>query len=800
MDTVLQDAKFGLRVLFKERAFAAIVVLTIALAIGVNTVIFSFVNFFVLRPMPFKDVDTLVFVSGSHPDRGHDRVRVSYGDYHEWQAEARSFEAMTALRPANFNMTGAGEPTRVVGRLTSASLFPVWGLGAEIGRTLQRDDDRPGAERVAMLSHGFWTRRFGSSVDVLGRAIRLDGETYTIVGVVSREIEIGSFSEIDVWVPLAALADPADRIRRDLMVTARLRPGVDIQSADAELRAIAERQQREHPDTNAGWSTHLAPLRKAITSANAWAILALLAVAVSFVLAIACANVANLMLVRATARRRETAVRAALGATRARLVRQLLTEGALLGLAGGAVGLLLADWGLRIIRSVTYEQFFQLIVIDRRVLIFSAAISLLTPVTFGLAPALQAARRDLVASLRDGRAAAGGARGRGRGALVVVQMSLAAALLVVSVLTLRSAFALQNLDHGYDYKGLVSFAIDLPAGRYASDDAVRAFYSELLTRLRAAPGVSAIAAGTGIPLLARVATVPLAVEGFEARDKAAAPLAVRTVVSAGYMTTLRLPVVAGRELGGGDMTGAPAVAVVNQALVRRYLGGRDPLGARIRLEKDGEPWRTVVGVAKDLTNVDTELPSLPQVWIPFAQAPTRSLNVFVRSLETAAVVATARAELRRLDPDLALYDATTVERAVYEDLASNRVITGLFATFAAVALLLATIGLYGVVSYVVSQRTPEIGVRIALGAQSRDVLSLVLRHGAALLLTGLVVGLLGGLGLSRAIAHTLYGVSANDLFTFSVVPAVLMLAAAVAMLVPARRALRVDPLTALRSE
>jgi putative ABC transport system permease protein len=709
---------------------------------------------------------------------------------------------MAATTTRNFNLTGAGEPVRVVGRLASATTFPVWGLGTEMGRTLRPDDDRNGAERVALLSHGFWTRRFGSSPDAIGRAIRLDGEPYTVVGVVSREIEIGSFSEIDVWVPLTPQADPNDRGRRDVMVTARLRPGVDIRTADSELRAIAERQQREHPDTNTGWSTHLMPLRSALTSANAWAIIALLSVAVSFVLAIACANVANLMLVRATARRRETAVRAALGATRARLVRQLLTEGTLLGLAGGAVGLLLADWGLRLIRSVTYEQFFQLVVIDRRVLLFSAAISLLTPLIFGLAPAVQAARRDLVTSLRDGRAAAGAARGRGRSALVVVQMSLAAALLVVAALTLRSAYALQNLDPGYDYRGLVTFGVDLPASRYASDDAVRAFYTELLGRLRAAPGVSAVAAGTGVPQLGRIATVPLAVEGFEPREKAAAPLAVETVVSAGYLGALRLPIVAGREIGVGDSAGAPPVPVVNQSLVRRYLGGRDPMGARVRLggEKDGEPWRTVVGVARDLTNFDTGLPGLPQVWVPFAQAPARDLNIFVRSPEAAAVVTTARAELQRLDPDLALYEATTVERAVYEDLASNRVITGLFATFAAVALLLATIGLYGVVSYAVSQRTAEIGVRVALGAQSGDVLRLVLRHGAWLLAAGLGLGLLGGFGLARAVAHTLYGVSASDPFTFSVVPAVLSLAAGLAMLVPARRALRVDPLIALRSE
>lgn len=503
MDSVLQDLRFGARALRKQPAFAALVSLTLGLAIGVNTLIFSFVNFFLLRPLPFKDMERLVYVSGTHPDTGNDRQRVSYADYLEWRASARSFEDMAAITTQSFNLTGAGEPQRVVGRPASASQFPVWGLGAEIGRTLVPADDRKGAERVALLSHGFWQRRFGGDRGVLGRALRLDGESYTVVGVVSRQIEIGNFSEIDVWVPLALHGDPNDRVRRDLSVTARLKPGIGLTAARAELGALAERQQQEHPATHAGWSARVVPLRSALTSANAWVVLALLSVCVSLVLAIACANVANLMLARGSARSRETAVRAALGASRGRLLRQLLTEGALLSVLGGALGLLLAQWGLAVIRSVTFEQFFQLVAIDRGVLVFSLGISLVTPLVFGLAPALQASRDDLVSSLRDGGSRALGQRagGRMRRGLVVLQMTLAASLLIVAGLSLRSSYALQVLDPGYDIRGLLTFKITLPESAYDHDDETRAFVGQLAARLRGAPGEDSVAFGTGIPVL-----------------------------------------------------------------------------------------------------------------------------------------------------------------------------------------------------------------------------------------------------------------------------------------------------------
>jgi predicted permease len=803
MEALLHDLRIGARGLLKARSYTAIVTLTLALAIGVNTVVFSFVNFFVLRPMPFKDVDRLTMMSGTHPDRGHDRVPVSYADYLEWRGAKRSFEELAAFGRRSFNLTGVGEPLHVQGQLASATLFPVWGLGTSIGRPLVAEDDRRGAERVVLLSHGFWTRRFGADRGVLGRSVTLDGRPHVVVGVVTPEIEIGNLSEIDVWVPLALEADPVDRSARFLRVSGKLRQTADLRAAQAELRAIAERQQREHPDTHAGWSVRVQTLRSAISSASAWVVLALLSVTVSLVLAIACANVANLMLARGTARLRETAVRAALGATRGRLVRQLLTEGAMLSALGGALGLLLAGWGLHLIRSVTYEQFFQLVVIDRRVLAFSVATSLLSPLLFGLLPALQAARIDLVAAIQQGGARTVGERAAGpsRSGLVVLQVSLAAALLIVAGLTLRSAFALQTLDPGYDVKDLLSFRIALPEAEYGRDEQVRPLVASLLERLAAAPGARAVASGTEVPGLEANTLVPLAVEGVEADGQAQSPSAVRTVAGAGYFEALGIPLLAGRGVRESDGPGGVPVVVVSRALVRRYLGGREPIGARIRLGPANEPWREVVGVAEDVLNNDQlNQPPLPHAHVPFAQSPVRRFVVFVRTGDPEPVLRLARAEIARRDPALAIYQERTVERTIFEETASNRVITGLFTTFGAVALCLATIGLFGVVSYSVAQRTREFGLRMALGATAADVLRMVLGQGTRLMALGLFLGLLVGAALSRAISGALYGVSAHDPLTFGAVPLLLLLAALPATLLPALRALCGDPMASLRSE
>jgi len=742
-------------------------------------------------------------VFATHPERASDRNGASFGDFAEWRQESRSFEDMAAFDRRTYNLTGAGDPLRVQGSAATASLFRVWNLPAVRGRVFDDADDRPGAAPVVVLSHGFWARQFGSDPGVVGRTLVLNGRPHEVVGVLTPAVEIGTLGEVDVWTPLAAVADPNDREARTLLVTARLRPGVDVQQATAELRTLAERQAQEHPATNARWSAVARPIRRAMTGTNTWAMLGLMGVAVALVLAIACANVANLVLARGAARRRETAVRAALGASRARLVRQFLTEGAVLAVLGGAFGVFLAGLGLDFIRSVTFEPFFQLVTVDRRVMAFSAAISLLTPIIFGLVPALQATRSDVAGELQDagrGAISPGVRHARGRDLLVVAQISLALSLLLVAGLAVRMAFAFQRLDLGFEPGGLLTLKAELPAAVYASDERVSSFYDRLHARLLALPGVSAVTVATGRPVLEPPPTEALAVEGREPAAKEAQPWAARETVGERYFETLGIPIVTGRSLGAADVRGAEATVVVSQAFVERYLAGKTPIGTRVRLGAETAPWRTIVGVCGNVLNGDAGAPPLPVVYVSFAQQPSRQLTVFLRAAGLDPVVAAARREVAALDPQQPLYDVKTMDRALFEALASNRVVTGLFVLFASVALGLAAIGLYGLVSYTVSQRAREIGVRIALGADRRSILRLVLGHGLRLAAAGVAAGLLVGFGLSRLMASILVGVSSTDPLTFTLVPLALGLVALAATAVPARRAARCDPAVVLRAE
>jgi predicted permease len=799
---LLQDLRIAARQLTRQKAFAAVVVATLALAIGVNTLTFSFVNLFVFRPLPMKELARLVGIFGKHPEHARERALCSYADFLEWREESTSFEGLAAGADRTYNLTGAGDPMRVHGFAATASLFTEWGLGAVLGRVIQPEDDRKGAPRVALLSHGFWSRQFGADPRVVGTSLRLDGRPHVVVGVLTPSIEIGRLSEIEVWTPLTPEADPADRTARTLEVSGRLKHGVDLPRAAAEIQAIAERQRRDHPDTNAGWSAYVLPFRSGITGPNTWIILALMAVAVSLVLAIACANVANLMLARGAGRQRETALRAALGASRGRIVRLLLTEGLVLSILGGGLGLLLASWGLDLIRSVTFERFFALLVVDRRVAAFSAAISLLTPLLFGLLPALQATKVDLVTALKEGGASVAASRRPvlGRNLLVSGQLALALALLLMAGLVVRAALALRQLQLGFDHRQVLTIKTDLPEARYPADAQVRAFVARLEARLRGLPGVESAAAAAGRPVFEAGSSEPLVVEGVPWASEQARPLALKTVVGAGYFETLRITILKGRSFGAQDVLGSEPAVVVNEALAARHFPGQDPLGRRIRIGGAGEPARTIVGVAANVLNTDLGQPTLPQAYLPLDQQAVRTLTFLVRTGHLDTVVAAARREVAQLDPEQPLYDAKTMERAFFEARSAERLITGMFVLFASVALGLAILGLYSLISYLVSQRTREIGVRVALGASRADVTRLVLRQGARLVLAGLALGLLLGLGLARVMAGAVAGVSPIDSVTFTAVPLLLTVISLLATAGPARRAARVEPAVVLRAE
>ena len=585
-------------------------------------------------------------------------------------------------------------------------------------------------------------------------------------------------------------------------MTGRLKPGLDVPRAAAEIQALVERQQHDHPATNAGWGAVVMPIRSAMTGANTWLILALLGLAVSLVLAIACANVANLMLARGAVRRRETAVRAALGASRGRLVRQLLTEGAVLAILGGALGVFLAGWGLDVIRSVTFEPFFSLVVLDRRVMAFSAALSLLTPLLFGLVPAFQATAVDLVVALKEGSGSVSGSKRRvfGRNLMVSGQLAMALALLLVAGLVVRAALAMRQVALGFDHHQLVALKTELPEARYPGDAQVRAFKLGLEERLRALPGVTNVATAAGLPVFDPGGSEPLDLEGVVWSQEQARPLALRSVVGVGYFETLRMRTTRGRVFDARDDAGTEPAVVINEALATRHFSGRDPVGQRIRIGAGDAPWRTIVGVVANILNTEPGQPPLPQAFVPFEQQPVRTLTVLVRTDRVEAVVAAVRHEMAELDPEQPLYDVKTMERAFFEALASDRVIMGMFVAFAIVALGLATLGLYSLISYLVSQRTREIGVRMAMGARRADILRLVLGQGARLVLAGLGLGLAGGLGLGQLIASTLVGVSPRDPLTFTVVPLLLALIGLVATVLPARRAAGVDPAVVLRGE
>jgi putative ABC transport system permease protein len=797
---VPHDIRYALRSLVRHRVFAVTAILTLGVGIGANTAIFSAVNGVLLRPLPYPDPERILTVCGHHASIG--RETASLPDFRDWR-KARAFSGMAAWANAAFTVTGTGEPEVVSGALVTPNYFRVLRAPIPLGRDF-RDDEASGAASVVVLSQGYWQRAYGGRSDVVGRRITLGGVPYTIVGAGARGLALPA--EVDIWAPLETDTTLG---RRDdfLQVIGRLAPDATPETARVELATIARRLEAEYPETNAGWGVELIGLHERIVGEIRPALLVFLG-AVVLVLLIACANVANLMLARVAARGREIPIRAALGASRRRLVRQLLTESVLLGLAGGVLGLGLAAWGVGALRALEPDTLprLQEIRLDARALAFALVLSVGTGLLFGVVPAIRALGFDLRGGLADGgRALSGtGSAARTRHALVLAEVALASVLLVGAALLLRSFVGLQRVDPGISVHGILAARVTLPRSRY--DDPARqvAFADALLDRARALPGVTSAALGAGAPVDDRLPYWAIAVAGVDQPPPEVVQDAVVYRATPEYFRTFRLPLVRGRLFEAADRADHLPVAIVSQGLAQRYWPGRDPIGLRITF---GDPadsassWMTVVGVVGDVRQDGAVFPAYPQVYVPFAQVSSRSIVVALRTdRNPLALAAPLKQALAVVDPDLALSAVTTMEQRVASTLARPRVNALLLAAFAATALVLAALGIYGVIAYSVVQRTRELGIRVALGASGEAVLGMVMRQGLTPVLTGLAIGLGVAAVGSRVLRSLLYGVAPTDPATYAAVAAFLAVVAAAASYLPARRAARSDPVQALRAE
>jgi putative ABC transport system permease protein len=812
MGTLWKDIRFAARMLWKGRGVTAVAVAALALGVGANTAVFSVVNAALLKPLPYREPERLVRIS--EDSKAIPGMSVSYPDFLDWRRQQTSFELMAATQPASYNLSGGGEPERLAGRNVSPEFFAVLGVEPALGRSFTEEENRPGAGRVAVISHGLWQRRFGSDPSILGRALTLNGEPYTVVGVTRRGFVYGA--PVDVYVPLGSLVDRMMMMRANhpgIYVVARLKPGVTAEGALRELKAIAARLEAQYPDSNAGVTAALQPLSEFFVGDVRPSLLVLLG-AVGLVLLIACANVANLLLARAASRGREIAIRTALGASRLRVMRQLLVESMLLSLAGGAAGLLLAVWSVDFLRTAASENLPPTaeVGLDANVLLFTLGVTLLTGLAFGLAPAVQASRADLNAALKEGsRSQTGGrSRRRVRSALVVAEVALSLLLLVGAGLLLKSFARLREAPLGFEPAGLLTMQVSRSVGRGEPPARALAYFDELRRRAGSLPGVKAVAYSAGLPQLGAIETTTW-VEGRPDPGPGKAPQAVLYITSPGYLDAMGIRLVRGRFFDDGDTLSAPRVAVVDEEFARALFPGEDPVGQRLKgFEAEGVPPAEIVGVVGHVNNygLNQAEPVKSQLYYAFKQIPEHLLGevlggVYVAARaegDPAALAPPVRRESRAIDPAQPVYRVRTMEEVLAGSIATQRLSATLLTFFAAVALALAAVGIYGVMSYAVTQRRHEIGIRMALGAQGRDVLLMVVGQGMLLALLGLGLGLLAALALTRLLEGLLYGVSATDPFVFASVPVVLGAVALLANLVPARRAMRVDPLVALRHE
>jgi predicted permease len=812
MGTFVQDVRYALRMLAKNPGFTIIAVLTLALGIGANTAIFSVVNGVMLNPLPYPQPNRLV--SMYRKVFGFEQGSVPYLSFQDWQKQNRTTEAMASYRDDNYNLTGMGEAERVHVGQVSAEFFPVLGEKPIMGRFFNPDDDRPGASPVIVLGEGFWKRKFGGAPDVLGKTILLNGIGYTVIGVVRDNFKI--FTEGQVFVPIGQWNDPTFRDRTISMgmdVVARLRPGVTVAQARADMDSVAREQAIDYPNSNGGMGITTIPLLQDLVGNRKPTLLILLG-AVGFVLLIACVNVANLLLARATGRARELAIRLALGATQGRIIRQLLTESILVALAGGVLGLAIAAWGTGAMLKLLPAALPRMdeIGIDGRVLAFTFGASLLAGILFGLAPALKISRTDVQVSLKEGGRSVVRTRNRAQGVLVVAEMAMALVLLVGAGLMIRSVAQLWRVKPGFDPRNAVEFSIALAPDKTSEAPKIRATYRQLLEGLETTPGVEAASLLAGsLPLKGGDSDFPFWLEGQpKPAIESQMSLALWYATTPNYLKAMRIPLLRGRYLTAQDNETAPSVMVIDEEFARQYFGGENPVGKHVNIDMLNVSPEIVgvVGHVKHWGLDESTRPVHAEMYLPFMQISDKFLPLVVNGATVvvrtkgapAAALGAIREEVSKLDSRQVMYDAMTMEEVVTRSVRAQRFSMILLGAFASLALLLASIGIYGVISYLVGQRVNEIGIRMALGAQRKDILRMIVGEGARLAAIGSGIGILAALGLTRLMASQLYAVSVTDPITFTGVSIILVGVALFACYIPARRAMRLDPMVALRYE
>jgi putative ABC transport system permease protein len=809
MKTLLQDVRYGFRMLRKSPGVTLAAVVSLALGIGANTAIFSVVNSILLKSLPYDEPERVVLLWGDSPSQGNHRNQVSATDVDDWRQQNKVFEDVSTFGDWSATFLGAGEPERVPGAQVGEGFFRVLRGRALLGRTFLPEEQEDGKDNVIVLGHGLWRRRFGGDPNVVGQTVSLGGRPYTVVGVMPEDFrplpESLNNPPGQFYRPVAEAHDETERGSRHLRAIGRLKDGVTPEQAQAEMTVIASRIERAHPEFNTDYGVHLVTLSEDTVGGLRAALLALFG-AVVFVLLIACANVGNLLLARSSARRREFAVRAALGAGRARIMRQLLTESVLLALAGGAAGLLLAMWGIGLVESLgsRVTPLLAGVHMDYDVLAFTGVVSVLAGVAFGLAPALQVSRPDLNETLKaGGRTGEAGRGGRLRSALIVSEVALSLVLLAGAGLLVKSVVRLRAVDAGFNTSNLLTMNLALPSSRYRDGAAQAAFFERLTRQLESLPGVEAAGFTSVLPLGGNFDGRALVVE-----DKPV-PRGQETnvdlyVATPGYLRAMQIRLADGRAFDEHDGADKAPVALVGETMARKLWPGQTPLGRRVRFpgsEKNPQPWRTIVGVVRDVKQYGLDREDVMQMYLPEAQYPASFMTMVVRSKsDTAALLGAVRREVGAADKELAVFGVATMEQLLADSVALRRFSMLLLGVFACVAVALAGVGIYGVISYSVAQRTREIGVRIALGARRRDVLRLVLGRGLGLAGAGIALGLAGGLAVTQVISSLLFGVGARDPATFVSVAALLAFVALVACLAPARRATKVDPMVALRYE